>query len=1376
MSRLTIRNGFAKADTGDASRGGGVLLRNCRKVTIKSCVLHANEAKTQGGGVFLGGGSDLTLENNLIENNLASDGAGVYCSRLTVAKLLGNVIQRNTAVNSAGGVYIDVAAPVLQRNRIRRNSANRALSKNAGGIVVRSANPVIGGSLETGNDIHDNLGGESASQLYVINNTMPVNVRYNYWGATPTSSLVLPAAFVDLSNYRNLAINIPLGTSDFYVTPNGSDANNGGKNTPWRTLGHAFSQIFATSIDSLTINLAAGVYSIATNGEQFPIYTKSHITVVGAGTSGAATIISGEGVLNGALIHFAEVTTLRLANLLFRNYKTSGKSSAIIARFSSDLIIENCRFEANQSQRGAALTFIKVKSSEIRNNVFWRNHSTGAGGALALLDDATNLTGNIFTENSAATGGGAVHCDSTSQTRFLKNDFQNNTAGFGGALYVTLSNIRFFSNRLWLNRATVAGGGAIALDGASLPQIGTRDTQANDIYLNTAKQGGSQIHRLEPGIKVDARYNYWGQIPDSTLLSPFTQFASDNFRQVAARMPADTREIYVSPAGNDGATGVSRSQALRTVTEALRLVFGMEQNPLTIRLLPGKFAAATNGETFPISLESYIKLRGVSRDSTTIDAANGNRVFEGRDVAGGGIADLNITGGKAAGYGGAIWVRNATTAAAKKTVALTVENCVLQSNAATQGGALAAAHNYKTVVRNCVIASCTAQQHGGAVLALGDSVEIKDSEFYFNRAQQDGGAVSVDSAAVLTLINNRIHDNFAAQGGGVAVTQGESRIWRNFIIDNTAQNGVGGGIFLRANGKAVIGGTSSNGNDIYGNRAPQSGKELGSASRSDKIEARFNFFGGKPANALVDNPASFDVSSFRYVTITVPEKNREFHVSPKGSDTNSGVSKNSPWKTMTAALRRFFTEPGDSVRLNLLNGTYSTSATGERLPIYLTPRVTLNGQNTDSVIVDGAKATRLFEINFAARTRLQNLTITNGWREFPGTTDFSLSAGGVRIHKSVLIYFNQVTFRGNKTNGEGGAISADSSQQVFIDNCRFLENQGRGGALFFHRIGGEIHGSEFRQNRSPDNGAAIYLSESSPQISRNVIAGNEVMAEVGGGAIFCKGSVLPIIGGAAGLGNDIYNNTGGSRGRELERQGNTPIINATYNYFGDVAINETLVYPVHGFDLRFNRTVPIVTNGKPIITQISPLANQPLRASRFDTVKFQIAAYDPDNDLITYTWTLDDDPSPVGFGASYNFFPFFTNLGEHRIRVVVSDQKDTVAVAWKVLVSTTGVQAGKETLSKTFALQQNFPNPLRNAAALTVIPYQIPKSTDVMLAVYDLLGRRVRLLEQSRKAPGMYSAFWDGLDQSGRRVENGIYFVRLQAGEFTGMRKIVLAR
>ncbi len=85
-----------------------------------------------------------------------------------------------------------------------------------------------------------------------------------------------------------------------------------------------------------------------------------------------------------------------------------------------------------------------------------------------------------------------------------------------------------------------------------------------------------------------------------------------------------------------------------------------------------------------------------------------------------------------------------------------------------------------------------------------------------------------------------------------------------------------------------------------------------------------------------------------------------------------------------------------------------------------------------------------------------------------------------------------------------------------------------------------------------------------------------------------------------------------------------------------------------------------------------------------------------------------------------------------------------------------------EALSREFALFQNFPNPFNS---FTEIRYRLPERTDVKLAVYDLLGRRVSTLVDESPAQGAYQVQWDGKDTDGLDVASGIYLYRLKAGE-----------
>jgi hypothetical protein len=79
------------------------------------------------------------------------------------------------------------------------------------------------------------------------------------------------------------------------------------------------------------------------------------------------------------------------------------------------------------------------------------------------------------------------------------------------------------------------------------------------------------------------------------------------------------------------------------------------------------------------------------------------------------------------------------------------------------------------------------------------------------------------------------------------------------------------------------------------------------------------------------------------------------------------------------------------------------------------------------------------------------------------------------------------------------------------------------------------------------------------------------------------------------------------------------------------------------------------------------------------------------------------------------------------------------------------------------------------SAGFTEIPFGIAgvESRVCRLKVYGVDGRLVRILVEDVLAAGHYQQRWDGFDPSGSRVAPGVYFVRLEAGEFSSTEKLV---
>ncbi|MFI5251413.1 MAG: glycosyl hydrolase family 8 [Bacteroidota bacterium] len=94
--------------------------------------------------------------------------------------------------------------------------------------------------------------------------------------------------------------------------------------------------------------------------------------------------------------------------------------------------------------------------------------------------------------------------------------------------------------------------------------------------------------------------------------------------------------------------------------------------------------------------------------------------------------------------------------------------------------------------------------------------------------------------------------------------------------------------------------------------------------------------------------------------------------------------------------------------------------------------------------------------------------------------------------------------------------------------------------------------------------------------------------------------------------------------------------------------------------------------------------------------------------------------------------------------------------------------SSKNRIPAEFALAQNYPNPFN---PVTTIRYAIPVTGFVSLKFFDILGREVQTLVNETLQPGDYSAQFDGTN-----LPSGVYFYRIQIGNFTDVKKILLMK
>ncbi len=129
------------------------------------------------------------------------------------------------------------------------------------------------------------------------------------------------------------------------------------------------------------------------------------------------------------------------------------------------------------------------------------------------------------------------------------------------------------------------------------------------------------------------------------------------------------------------------------------------------------------------------------------------------------------------------------------------------------------------------------------------------------------------------------------------------------------------------------------------------------------------------------------------------------------------------------------------------------------------------------------------------------------------------------------------------------------------------------------------------------------------------------------------------------------------------------------------------------------------------------------------------------------------------------------NINSQQCKIKISDsnnlqyfdESDSVFTI-KPLVK---IQEGSEIPTK-YTLYQNYPNPFNPS---TIINYSIPKRSNIIIRVYDIIGREMATLLNEEKDAGNYSVKFDG-----SKLSSGIYFYQLRSGNFVETKKLLLMK
>jgi photosystem II stability/assembly factor-like uncharacterized protein len=214
-------------------------------------------------------------------------------------------------------------------------------------------------------------------------------------------------------------------------------------------------------------------------------------------------------------------------------------------------------------------------------------------------------------------------------------------------------------------------------------------------------------------------------------------------------------------------------------------------------------------------------------------------------------------------------------------------------------------------------------------------------------------------------------------------------------------------------------------------------------------------------------------------------------------------------------------------------------------------------------------------------------------------------------------------------------------------------------------------------------------------------------------------------------------------------------------FIGDSLVNEIpgasidTGFTVEIYNLPDSLTYTVNTaaydTGKMSIGLVMPVGDSLVRVVKFDTIPILSTT------RTRFSFTRTDTLFPMEIDWDGNGTPD---------TIVNPNFNDTMSVP-QVAVEEKRLN-GK--LPLTFSLSENIPNPFKTQ---TIIRYSLPKEEKVSLQIFDCAGRSVRNLVHEKKKAGVYTIRWDGRDNKGNKVVNGVYFYRLEAGEFTVTKKMV---
>jgi len=304
--------------------------------------------------------------------------------------------------------------------------------------------------------------------------------------------------------------------------------------------------------------------------------------------------------------------------------------------------------------------------------------------------------------------------------------------------------------------------------------------------------------------------------------------------------------------------------------------------------------------------------------------------------------------------------------------------------------------------------------------------------------QREGGGIYIRNANP-SILNCVIQNNFASSlGGGISVrTTGElvSPYFAGNIIKNNSSTVRGGGIVIgnTAGDRIQIDFDLINKNSIFLNNAPE-GRDIYSISHLYMNVALDTFTVAYDAPLYIQMSASYDFSCENWI---LDQTNHDIYVSASGDDSNSGLTIDSPLKTINEAMIRINSNPENRNTIHVAPGYYRASE-GQIFPIYIKSHVILQGAGQDVTVFDLEQHIGAIYSNAGAHNfKISGIAFINNQAE----TGFALTYAPILLDGTDNCEISDCHFENNfygiSTNLFG---ATNRPEPILLKNLSFVNN------------------------------------------------------------------------------------------------------------------------------------------------------------------------------------------------------------------------------------------------------------------------------------------------------------------------------------------------